>query len=303
MLQAIGRDCVAAVQLLAADKVPGMAPSSTGTPLGGAEIEALPLRTTRKGPLSKLEDQGELRSSPGRRPGEDRPALAPGPMDAVARCHSDHAHFETALGTAGAPPGRLQFLCEEPKAVHAAALRLWLALGRADILRIGSQRERSVARFGRHLHSCGNCLMRLPQEDFCQVKGLPSHLKYEADGGPGLADLAGMLQDSIQPKKDVNTLLRAQVLHWLMASPESHAKIFSIRGLPQNRCAHTQLCDVMSIWPAAGKGPNQFSRVNAKMAMAILGRKKHDLFKDIQRRHFKHMVAKCFLRADAEIVT
>ena len=30
--------------------------------------------------------------------------------------------------------------------------------------------------------------MRLPQEDFCQALGVPPHLKYESDGGPGLCD-------------------------------------------------------------------------------------------------------------------
>jgi serine/threonine-protein kinase HipA len=40
----------------------------------------------------------------------------------------------------------------------------------------------------------------------------------------------------------------------------------------------------------------------AKMAMAVLGKNKHYHFKDIQRRHFNHMAAKCFNRRDAESV-
>jgi serine/threonine-protein kinase HipA len=58
----------------------------------------------------------------------------------------------------------------------------------------------------------------------------------------------------------------------------------------------------MSIWPVEGNGPNQFSMFKAKMAMAILGKNKHYLFKDIQRRHFNSMAGKCFDRIDAEAV-
>jgi serine/threonine-protein kinase HipA len=39
-----------------------------------------------------------------------------------------------------------------------------------------------------------------------------------------------------------------------------------------------------------------------KMAMAILSKNKHYLFKDIQRRHFNSMAARCFDRVDAEDV-
>lgn len=95
--------------------------------------------------------------------------------------------------------------------------------------------------------------------------------KYESDGGPGLSDLAGLLKGSIQAAKDLTTQL-------------------------------TPLYDVMSIWPVEGNGPSQFSMFKAKMAMAVLGKNKHYLFNDIQRRHFNNMASKCFDRVDAEEV-
>jgi serine/threonine-protein kinase HipA len=58
----------------------------------------------------------------------------------------------------------------------------------------------------------------------------------------------------------------------------------------------------MSIWPVEGNGPTQFSMFKAKMAMAVMGKNKHYLFKDIQRRHFNNMASKCFDRSDAEDV-
>jgi serine/threonine-protein kinase HipA len=56
----------------------------------------------------------------------------------------------------------------------------------------------------------------------------------------------------------------------------------------------------MSIWPGEGSGASQFSRHKAKLAMALLGKNKHCLFKDVQRRHFNSTAAKCFRRPDAE---
>jgi serine/threonine-protein kinase HipA len=175
-------------------------------------------------------------------------------------------------------------------------------VAKTEILTFGSQKVLSVERFDRQIHSSGDWIMRLPQEDFCQVMGVPSHLKYESDGGPGLADLAGVLKGSIQAEKDLTTLLTTQLLFWILAAPDGHAKNFSIRVLPQGRYQLTPLYDVMSIWPVEGNGHNQFSMFKTKMAMAILGKNKHCLFKDIQRRHFNSMAARCFDRVDAEDV-
>jgi serine/threonine-protein kinase HipA len=177
-----------------------------------------------------------------------------------------------------------------------------LPVAKTEILNFGGQKVLSVERFDRQLHSSGEWIMRLPQEDFCQVMGVPSHLKYESDGGPGLIDLGGVLRGSVQAEKDLTTLLTTQLLFWMLAAPDGHAKNFSIRVLPQGRYQLTPLYDVMSIWPVIGNGPNQFSMFKAKMAMAILGKNKHYLFKDIQRRHFNSIASKCFDRVDAEEV-
>jgi serine/threonine-protein kinase HipA len=88
----------------------------------------------------------------------------------------------------------------------------------------------------------------------------------------------------------------------MLAAPDGHAKNFSIRVLPQGRYHLTPLYDVMSIWPVVGNKPNQVSMFKAKMAMAVLGKNKHYLFKEIQRRHFNTMAVKCFDRTDAENV-
>ena len=144
--------------------------------------------------------------------------------------------------------------------------------------------------------------MRLPQEDLCQALGVPPHLKYESDGGPGLSELAAVLRGSERAEVDLTTLLTSQLLFWLMAAPDGHAKNFSIHLLPAGRYALTPLYDVMSIWPVEGGGANQYSFHRAKLAMALSGKNKHYRFSEVQRRHFNSTAAKCFLRADAEDV-
>nr|WP_307730289.1 HipA domain-containing protein [Duganella violaceicalia] len=64
------------------------------------------------------------------------------------------------------------------------------------ILNFGGQKVLGAERFDHRMHPSGKWIMRLPQEDYRQALGVPSHLKYESDGGPGLTDLAAVLHGS-----------------------------------------------------------------------------------------------------------
>jgi serine/threonine-protein kinase HipA len=302
LLQAIGRDCVGAVQLLGEDEEPKNAQQISGTPLSESDIEQLLIQSTRSGPMGNLEDQEELRIS-----------LA-GAQEKTALLHHNgqwirpHGSTPTThilklpIGMVGHRQADFSTSVENEWLCMNLLAEFGLPVAKTEILTFGSQKVLCVERFDRQLHSSGDWIMRLPQEDFCQVMGVPAHFKYESDGGPGMADLAGVLKSSVQAELDLTTLLKAQILFWMLAAPDGHAKNFSIRVLPQGRYQLTPLYDVMSIWPVEGKGPNQFSMFKAKMAMAVLGKNKHYLLKDIQRRHFNNMAAKCFDRVDAEEV-
>lgn len=300
LLQAIGRDCVGAVQLLGEDEIPTDITSIIGTPMSEEEIEKLLIQTTSTGPLSNLDDNEDLRIS-----------LA-GAQEKTALLWHDGAwmrpHGSTPtthilklpLGLVGHRKADFSTSVENEWLCMNLLAEYGLPVATTAFLTFGSQKTLGVERFDRQLHSCGTWLMRLPQEDFCQVKGVPSHLKYESDGGPGLADLAGVLSGSVQAEQDLATLLKAQVLFWMLAAPDGHAKNFSIRLLPHGRYSLTPLYDVMSIWPVEGNGASQFSHYKATLAMALLGKNKHYHFKDVQRRHFNSTAAKCFQRPDAE---
>ena len=300
LLQAIGRDCVGAVQLLGVDESPTDIDRIIGTPMTDEDIERLLVQTTRTGPLAQPGDDEDLRISlagaqektallwhDGRwmRPQGSTPTthILKLPLGLVGHARAD---FSTSVEN--------EWLC-----MHLLA-EFGLPVASTELLTFGSQKVLSVKRFDRQLHSSGIWLMRLPQEDFCQAKGVASHLKYESDGGPGLADLAGVLGGSVQPEQDLAVLLKSQILFWMLAAPDGHAKNFSLRVLPEGRYALTPLYDVMSIWPVEGHSANQFSYFKAKLAMALLGKRKHYHFKDVQRRHFNSTAAKCFQRPDAE---
>ena len=302
LLQAIGRDCVGAVQLLGEGESPTDVHSILGTSLSESEIESLLVQATRSGPMGNLNDQDDLRISLAG--AQEKTALLwhqgqwMRPHGSTPTTHI----LKLPIGVVGHRQADFSTSVENEWLCMNLLAEFGMPVAKTEILTFGSQKVLSVERFDRQMHSSGEWIMRLPQEDFCQVMGVPSHLKYESDGGPGLRDLAGVLKGSVQAEQDLTTLLTTQLIFWMLAAPDGHAKNFSIRVLPQGRYQLTQLYDVMSIWPVEGNGPNQFSMSKSKMAMAVLGKNKHYMFKDIQRRHFNNMAGKCFDRIDSEDV-
>lgn len=67
------------------------------------------------------------------------------------------------------------------------AKELGLNVPDAEIIKAGNVRALAVERFDRRWNAERTVLLRLPQEDMCQTFGLPSSVKYESDGGPGIA--------------------------------------------------------------------------------------------------------------------
>ena len=300
LLQAIGRDCVGAVQLLGVDDTPTNIERITATPLTEDEIEQLLVQTTSTGVLAGTDDPQDLRISLAG--AQEKTALLwhqgqwMRPHGSTPTTHI----FKLPLGLVGHRQANFSASAENEWLCMNLLQEFGLPVATTALLRFGKQKVLGVERFDRQFHPSGQWIMRLPQEDFCQALGLPPHLKYESDGGPGLADLAGVLSGSVQPEQDLATLLKAQLLFWMLAAPDGHAKNFSLRVLPQGRYALTPLYDVMSIWPVQGKGANQYSRFKTKMAMALVGKGKHYVVNDIQRRHFNAIAARYFHRSDAE---
>ena len=302
LLQEIGRDCVGAVQLLKEDEAPTDVQRIEGSPMSEEDVERHLIQLTRSGPLGRGEDADDLRISLAG--AQEKTALLwhnGGWMRPHGSTPTTHI-LKLPLGLVGHRKADLTASVENEWLCMNLLAEFGLPVAKTAILNFGTQKVLGVERFDRKMHSSGKWIMRLPQEDFCQALGVAPHLKYESDGGPGLSELAAVLRGSERAEEDLTTLLTSQLLFWLMAAPNGHAKNFSIHLLPAGRYALAPLYDVMSIWPIEGGGANQYSLHKAKLAMALLGKNKHYRFADVQRRHFNSTAAKCFLRADAEEV-
>jgi len=287
LLKAIGRDCVGAVQLLDEDETPDGYDRVDGTPLSEDAIERAIRDMLTPGRFAAAHDSDS----------DFRISLA-GAQEKTAllwwdgRWQRPHGSTPTThilklpLGLVGGRQADFttsvdnEWLC----------LRLLKAYGldvaQADIVTFGEQRVLVVQRFDRRIAPDGRRILRLPQEDFCQIENRSPLQKYESDGGPGLPALFERLRQSDEAENDARMLMTTQILFWLLRAPDGHAKNFSIHLLPAGRFRLAPLYDVMSAYPVLGEGPNLWSPQKIRLAMALLGKNKHYVMHAIQRRHF-----------------
>ncbi len=301
LLKAIGRDCVGAVQILGEDETPQGFDRIEGTPLSEEAIERHLIETVSPRAFGAAGDpDADFRISLAG--AQEKTAFLwwegqwLAPHGATPTSHI----FKLPLGLVGGRQADFttsvdnEWLC----------LRLLKAYGLetadARIASFGRQRVLVVERFDRRVAPDGRWLMRLPQEDFCQVEGCSPLRKYENEGGPGLQALFATLRQSVNAEADMKTLMATQVLFWLLRAPDGHAKNFSIQILPRGRFRLTRLYDVMSVYPVLGDGPRQWSPHDVKLAMALLGKNRHYVMHTIQRRHFDSTAQKVGYASTAE---
>jgi serine/threonine-protein kinase HipA len=103
---------------------------------------------------------------------------------------------------------------------------------------------------------------------------------------PAVLDL---LKASDDPDTDRRLFLKAQIMFWLLAATDGHAKNFSIFLKPGGRFRLTPLYDVMSVQPAFDAG--QLRKNHMKFAMAV-GNNRHYPVYEILPRHFTETAAK-----------
>lgn len=160
-----------------------------------------------------------------------------------------------------------------------------LPIANCEIIQTDSIKALAVERFDRRYSSDGSWLMRIPQEDFCQTLNIPSAGKYENQGGPGIADIMDKLLGSTTPEQDRYIFMRSQILFWLLAATDGHAKNFSVFIQPEGKYQLTPLYDILSVYPViGGKGMNIR---DAKLAMGLTATKgKKYAIDKIFPRHF-----------------
>ena len=303
LLSAIGRDCVGALQLLPDDAVPQGIDKVEGVVVDEEAIERHLLEVVSPERFAAARDpDDDFRISLAGAQEKDAFLWWDGqwmkPRGATPTTHI----FKLPIGMVGGRKADFttsvdnEWLC----------MRLLKAYGlpTADvrIATFGSQRVLVVERFDRVLSRSGKHLFRLIQEDFCQATGTSPLVKYENEGGPGLATLFTLLQQSQQAEEDMRTLMASQIIFWMMRAPDGHAKNFSLQLLAGDggRFRLTPIYDVMSAYPVIGGGPSQWAEQEIKLAMALLGKNRHYQMHKIERRHFNSTARKVGYGENAE---
>lgn len=296
LLQAIGRDCVGAVQLLPPGTEPKGFDQVRYEPLDEAGVAAH-LRMVPSLPGYAADTHPEFRISIAG--AQEKTALLKVdgqwcvPTDATPTSHI----FKLPLGVVGGLQFDLRHSVENEWLCLKFLAALGLPVASAEIGRFEDQKVLIVERFDRcwlrSRDGKSRWLARLPQEDFCQVLGMPPEQKYEAAGGPGMRAALQILQGSQSADLDRAIFVMAQFAYWLLAAIDGHAKNFSIRLHAQDKYEMTPLYDVISAWPIIGNGPNRISMQDAKMAMALRSKNAHYRISEIHAQHWRTLAKEC----------
>jgi serine/threonine-protein kinase HipA len=165
---------------------------------------------------------------------------------------------------------------------------LGLPVAESSIQSFGAHRVLVVKRFDRSWHPQG-WVVRLPQEDFCQAKGISSEMKYEQRGGPSMDACLKVLKGGENFQEDGKNFLCAQLLFWFMAAIDGHTKNFSLFVLPNGRYRLTPFYDVLSAWPLIGDSAFLLQYKKVKLAMAVHSKSAHYKLSEIQYRHWQSL--------------
>ncbi|HKI70157.1 MAG TPA: HipA domain-containing protein, partial [Verrucomicrobiae bacterium] len=229
LLEEIGRDCVGALQLLPIDQPPVNVRSIKAERLTTSDVEKILISslTPGFGRGAQDEDNDDFRLS-----------LA-GMQEKTALLWHKGAWYRPKGSTptthilklpiGGNPQGIDLSTSVENEWVCAQILEgFGIPVARCKMEKFGEQPALVVERFDRRLSSDGKWFMRLPQEDFCQATATSPALNYESDGGPGIERIMELLLGSEQAAEDCRDFMRTQLVFWLLAAIDGHAKNFSI---------------------------------------------------------------------------
>ena len=297
LLREIGRDCVGAIQLLPGGAVPEDVRRIDAEPLSESEIEAHLERVPSEGRFREEESEDFRISIAGN---QEKTALLRynsqwcRPHGSTPTSHILKLPLGmTARGLDLTTSVENEWLC----------MRLLEAFGlkaaKVDIISFGKQKVLAVERFDRVLSRHG-WLIRLPQEDFAQAAGVHPDQKYEEHGGPGIRWILDQLLGSVTPAEDRADFFRTQVLFWMLAAIDGHAKNFSVFILERGEFRLTPRYDVLSAYPVMGKKAGKIQVQKAKMA--IWGKNRHYRWSEIRREHFVKTGYDCKLPDAAKIV-
>ncbi|MHB8948649.1 MAG: type II toxin-antitoxin system HipA family toxin [Rhodoferax sp.] len=308
LLQAIGRDCVGAVQLLPVGTPPDGWDRIDSVPLTETQVERILISASTDDPLGQRHDElDDFRISIAG--AQEKTALLRYagqwhlPKGATPTTHI----LKLPLGLVGNMRADMGLSVENEWLCAQILRELGLNIATTEMATFGGQKVLVVERFDRRWQGIatgdqnadgfvpaeGVWIARLPQEDFCQVTGTSPEKKYEQDGGPSIRTCLDHLAGSQQAELDRTSFVLANLAFWLLAATDGHGKNFSIFHHAGGNYSLTPLYDVLSAWPIIGEGPNLVSIHKAKLAMAVRSKNAHYKIREIQARHWLNLAQSC----------
>ncbi len=294
LLQEVGRDCVGALQLLPEGQPPVDVRKISGKRLTPGDIAKI-LASSMSASFGRGEKAGD----------DFRISLAGAQEKTALLWHKGDWHRPTGstptthilkLPIGGNPQGidlstsvENEWLCAQIVAAYG------IPVAGCNMETFGEQKTLVVERFDRRLAADGKWFMRLPQEDFCQATATSPALKYESDGGPGIEKIMELLLGSEKAAADRRDFMRTQLVFWLLAAIDGHAKNFSIFLQAGGAYRLTPRYDILSAHPMLGKGRGKLSPHKIRMAMAVRGKNRHYRWKEIAARHWLETARRCGL--------
>lgn len=311
LLQAIGRDCVGAVQLLPVGMQPDGWDRIEAAPLTDEQVERILRSVSTEGPWGQRQDDpddlSDFRISIAG--AQEKTALLKyGGQWHLPKGATPTTHIlKLPLGLVGNMRADMGFSVENEWLCAQIVREFGLPMATTEMATFGAQKVLVVERFDRRWQTIapgdqnsdgfwptkGTWIARLPQEDFCQVTGTSPGKKYEQDGGPSLRACLDSLAGSQQADLDRTHFVLAQLAFWLLAATDGHAKNFSIFHHAGGNYNLTPLYDVLSAWPIIGHGGNLLPLHKAKLAMAVRSKNAHYRIREIQARHWLQLAQSC----------
>ena len=136
-----------------------------------------------------------------------------------------------------------------------------LDCAKCRIALIGGKRRYVCERYDRM--EVDGAVRRLHQEDFCQLLRVDPKRKYEALGGPGIADAMRLMRELSLTAADTLEFIRRIIFIFLVGNGDAHGKNFSVlyrNGIPRLAPVYDVLCT--TVYPSISK----------KMAMKFDGK-------------------------------
>jgi serine/threonine-protein kinase HipA len=223
MLAEIGGECAGAVSLAPAGAEPPSLGSSSPEWLDDRRLGLL---------LAELPDR-PLLADPGGDDGGIRLSLA-GSQDKLPVLWKDDR-----LGiTRGRPPsthivkvplGWIDDMVANEAYCMALASAAGLSTAEVRPIAAGGSEGLLVHRYDRTRAGERGGVHRIHQEDLCQALGYDPEEKYEAHGGPGVAECAALIRThSAAPGPDVLAFLDALIFNLLIGNADAHSKNYSL---------------------------------------------------------------------------